>query len=78
MFTELHARSSFSFLRGASQPEDLVRRAAELGYQTIALLDHMGVQGSARAHFAAQQHGLRSLVGATAELPDPQSQIAHL
>jgi len=78
LFTELHARSSFSFLRGASQPEDLVRRAAELGYQTIALLDHMGVQGSARAHFAAQQHGLRSLVGATAELPDPQSQIAHL
>ncbi|MED5419079.1 MAG: PHP domain-containing protein, partial [Verrucomicrobiota bacterium] len=78
MFTELHARSSFSFLRGASQPEDLVRRAAELGYQTIALLDHMGVQGSARAHFTAQQLGLRSLVGATAELPNPQSQIAHL
>jgi len=78
LFTELHARSSFSFLRGASQPEDLVRRAAELGYQAIALLDHMGVQGSARAHFTAQQHGLRALVGATAELPDPQSQIAHL
>ena len=67
MFTELHARSSFSFLRGASQPEDLIRRAAELGYEALALPDHMGVYGSARAHFAAKQAGLRALVGATAE-----------
>ena len=49
-FTELHARSCFSFLRGASHPEALIQRAAELGYDSIALPDHMGVYGSARAH----------------------------
>ena len=69
IFTELHARSCFSFLRGVSHPEELIRRAAELGYDAIALPDHMGVYGSARAHLAAQQHGLRALVGATAEIP---------
>ena len=69
MFPELHARSCFSFLRGASHPEDLIRRAAELGYTALALPDHMGVYGSARAHHAAKQHNIRALVGATLELP---------
>ncbi|NNC90680.1 MAG: DNA polymerase III subunit alpha [Akkermansiaceae bacterium] len=69
MPTELHARSCFSFLRGASQPEDLIHRAAELGYDSLALPDHMGVYGSARAHAAAKECGLRALVGATLELP---------
>ena len=73
IFTELHARSCFSFLRGASHPEDLIRRAAELGYDAIALPDHMGVYGAARAHLAAQRHGLRALVGATAEIPSASS-----
>lgn len=78
MFTELHALSSFSFLRGSSQPEDLIRRAAELGYEAIALPDHMGVYGSARAHFTAKEHGLRALVGATIEVPSPFSSTTPL
>ncbi|MBT17318.1 MAG: error-prone DNA polymerase, partial [Verrucomicrobiales bacterium] len=69
MFTELYARSSFSFLRGASHPQDLIQRAAELNYKSIAILDHMGVYGSVQAHLAARRHGIRALVGATVELP---------
>ena len=69
MFSELYARSSFSFLRGASHPEGLIQRAAELNYESIAILDHMGVYGSVRAHLAARRHGIRALVGATVRFP---------
>ena len=48
-FSEFHARSAFSFLRGSSEPEKLMLRAAELGLQTIAITDHGGFYGSARA-----------------------------
>lgn len=64
---ELLAKSSFSFLRGASSPETLVRRAAELGHTTLGIIDHMGFYGSARAHTEAQKHGLKAIVGATLE-----------
>ena len=70
MFIEFHARSAFSFLRGASLPEALVARAAELGHPALAITDHLGFQGSPRAHAAARQHGLRAFVGTTLELPD--------
>lgn len=62
---ELLAKSNFSFLRGASPPEALVERAAALGHQSLALVDHMGLYGSARAHTAAQQAGLHAIVGTT-------------
>ena len=55
---ELLAKSNFSFLRGASPPEELVNRAAKLGYQSIALVDHMGFYGSARAHADALKVGI--------------------
>ena len=58
MFCEFHARSAFSFLRGSSQPEELVHRAAELGYGAIAITDHGGFYGSARAHEAAKDSGI--------------------
>ena len=64
---ELLAKSSFSFLRGSSSPEALVRRAAELGHRTLGLIDHMGFYGSARAHAEAQKIGIKALVGATLE-----------
>ena len=64
---ELLAKSSFSFLRGASQPEALVRRAAELGHTSLGLVDHMGFYGSARAHAEAQRTGLKAITGATLE-----------
>ena len=58
MYCELHASSAFSFLDGASTPERLVERAAELGYPAIALLDRDGVYGIPRFHLAAKQMGL--------------------
>ena len=49
-YVELHARSACSFLRGASHPEALAARAAELGIGTLAVCDRDGVYGSARVH----------------------------
>ena len=69
-FHELHARSAFSFLEGASQPETLIRQAARLGYESIAIADRKGFYGSARAHHAAVECGIRALVGSMLELPD--------
>ncbi len=69
-FAEFHALSAFSFLEGASQPETMVRRAAALGYEAIAITDRAGFYGSARAHYAAKECGIRALVGATLDLPD--------
>ncbi|MCP5543059.1 MAG: error-prone DNA polymerase [Akkermansiaceae bacterium] len=73
LFTELHARSAFSFLEGASPPEELVRQAARLGYESIAITDRGGFYGSARAHHAAREAGIRALVGCTLDLPDGTS-----
>ncbi|TAE86371.1 MAG: DNA polymerase III subunit alpha [Verrucomicrobia bacterium] len=67
-FCEFHARSAFSFLRGSSPPEVMVARAAELGLGAIAITDHEGFYGSARAHKAALEHGVRAIVGATLEI----------
>ena len=63
-FVELLARSAFSFLRGASQPEELVVRAKELELPALAICDRDGLYGSARAHLAAKEHGQRVIVGA--------------
>lgn len=68
-FAELHGRSAFSFLEGSSQPEVMVRRAAELGYESVAITDRMGFYGSARAHHAARECGVRALVGAMVGAP---------
>ncbi|MBI3932800.1 MAG: error-prone DNA polymerase [Acidobacteria bacterium] len=70
MYVELHASSAFSFLRASSLPEDLVRRAAELGYTTLALLDRDGVSGAPRFFKAARAAGIRPLVGAELTLQD--------
>lgn len=64
---EILAKSSFSFLRGASSPEELFSRAAELGYKHLGMVDHMGFYGSVRAHQAAEKCGLRTIVGTTLE-----------
>src|SRR5438552_10377711 len=63
-YVELRCRSAFSFLAGASLPEDLVERAAVLGYDTLALADVRGVYGAPRFFQAACRAGLRALVGA--------------
>jgi error-prone DNA polymerase len=61
---ELHARSAFSFLEGASLPEDLIERAAELDIPAVALLDRDSLSGAPRFHLAAKKRGLRALIGA--------------
>ena len=63
-YVELHARSAFSFLEGASLPEDLASRAAELEQPAIALTDAHGVYGAPRFHLAAKKLGIRALIGA--------------
>jgi error-prone DNA polymerase len=69
VYVELHAASAFSFLDGASLPEDLMQQAAALGLPAVALADVNGVYGAPRFHQAAKQSGVRALVGAEVVLP---------
>ena len=62
-YAELRCVSNFSFLRGASLPEELVERARALGYQALALTDDASMAGVVRAHVAAKACGLTLLVG---------------
>jgi error-prone DNA polymerase len=61
-YAELHALSNFTFLRGASHPEELVETATALGYEALAITDECSMSGVVRAHSAAKQHGLRKLI----------------
>ena len=63
-YAELHAKTNFSFLEGASHPDELVRRAAELGYAALAITDRNSLAGVVRAHGAAKEVGLKVLIGA--------------
>ena len=63
-YAELRCRSNFSFLRGASHPEELAQRAAELGYTALALTDRNTLAGVVRMHCAARDCGLKLIVGA--------------
>ncbi len=67
-YVELHAHSAYSFLDGASQPEELAARAAELGYEAFALTDHDGVYGSLEFAQAAKHFGVRPITGAEVTL----------
>jgi error-prone DNA polymerase len=62
-YAELHAVSNFTFLRGASHPEELVARAAVPGYAALALTDECSHAGVVRAHVAARAHDLKLIVG---------------
>jgi error-prone DNA polymerase len=67
-YVELHCHSAYSFLDGASQPEELAARAAELGYEALALTDHDGVYGSLEFAHAAKAFGVRAITGAEVTL----------
>ncbi len=67
-YAELHCLSNFSFQRGASHPQELVRRAQELGYQAIAITDECSLAGIVRAWEAAREAGLPLIVGAEFQL----------
>jgi error-prone DNA polymerase len=62
-YAELHCLSNFSFLRGASHPEELVERAAALGYRALAITDECSFAGAVRAHQAAKECGLKLILG---------------
>ena len=62
-YVPLWCKSNFSFLEGASHPEELVEQAQELGLPGLALTDRNGVQGIVRAHVRAQELGLPLIVG---------------
>ena len=67
-YVELHSHSAYSFLDGASLPEELALRAAELGYEALALTDHDGVYGSLEFAHAAKAFGVRAITGAEVTL----------
>ncbi len=69
-YAELHCLSNFSFLRGASHPEELVERAQALGYTALAITDECSVSGVVRAHLAAKHAGLSLVVGSEIALDD--------
>ena len=69
-YAELHALSNFSFLRGASHPEELVARASLLGYTALAISDECTVSGVVRAHVAAKNTQLKLIIGSEFALED--------
>ena len=75
-YAELHCHTHFSFLDGASPPDELVQRAVELGLSGLAVTDHNGLYGVVRFAAAVQEAGLRPVIGVEIELldaavPDP-------
>jgi len=77
MSVELHAASAFSFLQGASLPEALVERAAELRYSALALLDRDGIYGAPRFHKAALAAGIRPIIGAELTVANSEFRIQN-
>jgi len=63
VYTELHCLSHYSFLRGASAPEELVSRAARCGYHGLAITDECSLAGVVKAHVAAKEHQLKLIIG---------------
>ena len=64
LYAELHCKTNYSFLEGASHPDELVQQAAELGYAALAITDRNSLAGVVRAHVAAKEVGLKLLIGA--------------
>ena len=76
-YIELHARSAFSFLEGASVPEELITACHELDMPALALLDRDGVYGAPRFHLAAEKQGIKPHIGAeiTVKVQSPKSKV---
>ena len=76
-YVELQVTSNFSFLRGASHPEEIVAQAAELGYKEIAITDRNSFAGIVRAHVAAKKRGILIIPGCRIDLLDGPSLLAY-
>ena len=72
-YVELQTTSNFSFLKGASHPEELVHRAVELEHKAIAITDRNTLAGVVRAHLAARETGIKIIVGARLDFTDSES-----
>ena len=73
-YAELHCISNFTFLRGASFPEELVERAAALGYSAIAITDECSLSGVVRAHMAAKERRIKLIIGSEFVLWDEETE----
>jgi error-prone DNA polymerase len=73
-YVELHARSAFSFLEGASVPEELIAAGVELQMPAMALLDRDGVYGAPRFHLSAKRNGIKAHIGAEISVRQPKTQ----
>ena len=76
-YTELQITTNFTFLRGASHPEELAEHAAALGYKAIAITDRNSLAGIVRAHAAAKKNGIRIIIGCCLDLLDGLSLLAY-
>ncbi len=70
VYAELHCISNYSFLRGASHPEELVMQASKLGYAALAITDECSMAGVVKAHVAAKECGLKLVVGSEFHLDE--------
>src|SRR5690349_16951137 len=77
-YIELHARSAFSFLRGASTPEELIAACSTLEMPAMALVDNDGVYGAARFHLAAKKLDIKAHIGAEITVQSPKSKDQSL
>ncbi len=75
-YSELQVTSNFTFLRGASHPEEIVQQAADLGYTAVAITDRNTLAGIVRGHAAAKKTGIRYIPGCLLDLQDGPSLIA--
>lgn len=76
-YNELQVTTNFSFLRGASHPEEMVEQAAAYGYNAIAVTDRNSLAGVVRAHAAAKAKGIKIIVGCRLDLVDGISLLAY-
>ncbi|MGH8679824.1 MAG: PHP domain-containing protein, partial [Burkholderiales bacterium] len=76
-YAELHCLSNFTFLRGASHAEELVARAAALGYAALAITDECSMAGVVRAHVAAKHTGFKLIIGAEFHITPPRAGPLH-
>ena len=76
MYVELHTRSAFSFLEGASVPEELIAACLALEMPAMALLDRDGVYGAPRFHLAAKKNGIKAHIGAEVTVSSFKSQVS--
>ncbi len=76
-YTELQVTTNFSFLRGASHPEELMEQASVLGYREVAITDRNSFAGIVRAHVAAKKYGIRMITGCRLDLIDGLSLLAY-